>query len=342
MPTTQTVARLEKEVAALKVRNATFQVAEDAPLSRGHSHRRMGCWHFRLRSVLFAVKRGQLTEIRTTENRKLVVARVAQARMVEARGGPGVLSFGQIMDFGPPGIISSVPPAAQRDVLQISEKCSATTDQSARGSTHASVVVQKGCFTTSATACMRSSSDHLFPDFLKVHNQWMSVLKIRLVLGSELRHHCLHCGHGLNATSFIHVNSVPFLSVWNYRFQMMKSCPVTKILTRQEQIYLLDVSKMSEHESWSSIWWTLRRPRQSFARHPKEKRYFFSHEQFQQTLCDPFDCVRGDSASTTGTLDHVGEKMMLSNNKLQEGGMSLPCKKRLTTSTTSFSQLTST
>ena len=35
-------------------------------------------------------------------------------------------------------------------------------------------------------------------------------LKKRLVFGSELRHHCLCCGHGLNATSSIHVNSVPF------------------------------------------------------------------------------------------------------------------------------------
>ena len=31
--------------------------------------------------------------------------------------------------------------------------------------------------------------------------------------GSELRHHCLRCGHGQNVTSFIHVSSVPFLSV---------------------------------------------------------------------------------------------------------------------------------
>ena len=94
-------------------------------------------------------------------------------------------------------------------------------------------------------------------------------LKIRLAFGSELRHHCLRCGHGLNATSFIHVNSVPFLSVWYYRFQMMKSCPVTKNMTPQEQIYLLHGSKWASTKSWSSKWWTLRRLQQSFARHPK-------------------------------------------------------------------------
>ena len=61
--------------------------------------------------------------------------------------------------------------------------------------------------------------------------------------GNDWRHHCLHYGHGPNATSFINVNSVPFLGVWYYRFQMMKSCPVTKNLTPQEQIHLLHGSK---------------------------------------------------------------------------------------------------
>ena len=60
-------------------------------------------------------------------------------------------------------------------------------------------------------------------------------LKIRLVFGSDLRHHCLRCGHGQNATSFIHDNSVPFLSAWNCHFQMMKSCAVTNKLSPQEQ-----------------------------------------------------------------------------------------------------------
>ena len=49
--------------------------------------------------------------------------------------------------------------------------------------------------------------------------------------------------HGLNATSFIHVSSVHFLSVCYYRFQMMNSCPVTKNLTPQEQVYFLHGAK---------------------------------------------------------------------------------------------------
>ena len=68
-------------------------------------------------------------------------------------------------------------------------------------------------------------------------------LKIRLIFGNELKHHCLLYGHGLNAISFIHDNSVPFLSVWSCHFPMMKSFPVTKKLSPQEQITLLRGSR---------------------------------------------------------------------------------------------------
>ena len=46
-------------------------------------------------------------------------------------------------------------------------------------------------------------------------------------------------GHGPNSTSFIHDNPVPFLKVWNFLVQMMKSCAVAKVLSPQEQIILL-------------------------------------------------------------------------------------------------------
>ena len=59
----------------------------------------------------------------------------------------------------------------------------------------------------------------------------------------RMRHHCLRYGHGHNAISFIHDNSVPYLSVWNCHFQMMKSYPVTKKLSPQEQITLLRASR---------------------------------------------------------------------------------------------------
>ena len=56
----------------------------------------------------------------------------------------------------------------------------------------------------------------------------------------------------------------------------------------------------------------------------------------------PDQLCRRDSASTTGTLDTDGGKKMPSNNKLQEGGISLPCRRRPNMLTTSFSRIAST
>ena len=67
-----------------------------------------------------------------------------------------------------------------------------------------------------------------------------------------------------------------------------------------------------------------------------------SHRTVPVNALRPVRLCRGDSASTTGTLDPVGEKKMPSNNNLQEGGISLPCKKPLSTLTTSFWRISST
>ena len=72
-------------------------------------------------------------------------------------------------------------------------------------------------------------------------------LKIRLTFENEFRHHCLHYGHGPNATPFTHDNSVPFLNAWNCHFQVMKSCTATKKLSPQEKITFL-CDKKSHHE----------------------------------------------------------------------------------------------
>ena len=50
-------------------------------------------------------------------------------------------------------------------------------------------------------------------------------------------------GDDLNATSFIHVNSVPFLSVQYCPFPIMGSCAVTKTLVPHVQINLLRGSR---------------------------------------------------------------------------------------------------
>ena len=73
-------------------------------------------------------------------------------------------------------------------------------------------------------------------------------LKIRMLFGKELRHHCLLYGHGPNSTSFITDNSVPFLNAWN--------CPFShgEILSGYEDIVSSGTDqftawvKMSPHE----------------------------------------------------------------------------------------------
>ena len=93
-------------------------------------------------------------------------------------------------------------------------------------------------------------------------------LKIRPTFGNELRHHCLLYCHGPNATSFIPGNSVPFLNAWNCLFQM-KSCAATKILSPQEQIYLLRGSWWALTKSWYRIWLIFKELVQIFANHQK-------------------------------------------------------------------------
>ena len=138
-------------------------------------------------------------------------------------------------------------------------------------------------------------------------------LKIRLIFGNGLRHHCLLHGHGPNATSFIHVNSVPFLSVWNCRSQMMKSCQATKKLTPQERTNLLRGSRWTLTRCWYSIWLMFKK----------------ATADFREASCQqPLTFHRSGSASTIETLCTDVEKKMPSNSKLKAGGISLPCRRR--------------
>ena len=64
-------------------------------------------------------------------------------------------------------------------------------------------------------------------------------LKIRLIFGIELRHHFLLYGDGLNATSFIPDNFVPFLNAWICLSPMKKYCAGTMISSLQNPIISL-------------------------------------------------------------------------------------------------------
>ena len=120
------------------------------------------------------------------------------------------------------------------------------------------------------------STDHRLPWCRSIPLRYLGSLrspKIKRAFGDELRHHCLRCGHDQNVTSFIHVSSVPFLSVWYCRFQMRLSCPATKNSTPQEMIFFTSWAKLSDHEILVQHMETLRRLQQSFARHLKENMF---------------------------------------------------------------------
>ena len=61
-------------------------------------------------------------------------------------------------------------------------------------------------------------------------------LRQSFFFGNDWRHHCLHCGHSPNATSYIRNSSVPFPNAWNCPFRVMQSCQATMILSPQDRI----------------------------------------------------------------------------------------------------------
>ena len=153
-------------------------------------------------------------------------------------------------------------------------------------------------------------------------------LKIRPILGNELRHHCLLYGHGPNATSFIHDNSVPFPNAWNCLFQMMKSCAATKMLSPQEQIISLRGSRWASRDLDPAYGWYSK----NYSRFSRSiTKGDLLHLLTQTVSTNIFllnHVCRRDSASTTGTLGPDVEKKMPSKNRLQGGGISLPCRRR--------------
>ena len=182
---------------------------------------------------------------------------------------------------------------------------------------------------------MVHDTDHRLPGCRSIPLRYLGSLrspKIKRAFGDELRHHCLRCGHDQNVTSFIHVSAAPFPSIWYCRFQMRLSCPATKNSTPQEMIFFTSWAKLSDHEILVQHMEDIEKATAEF-REASERKHVLVNALRPVRLC------KGDSASTTGTLDPVGEKKMPSNNKLQEGGTSLPCRRRPNMLTTSFSRI---
>ena len=153
---------------------------------------------------------------------------------------------------------------------------------------------------------------------------------MKLIFWNEMRHHCLRYGHGLNATSFIHVNSVPdVLELPFSNDETLSGCE--EIVSSGTDPFTAWV-KMSEHEMLVQHMVDIHKATAEFREASERKPATSSHKN---------SCT-GDSAPTTGTLDPDEEKTMLLRNKLQDSGISLPCRRRPTTLTTSFSRIAST
>ena len=101
--------------------------------------------------------------------------------------------------------------------------------------------------------------------------------------------------------------------------------------------------KMSEHEILVQHMVDVQKAFAEFREASERKHATSSHKNSSSKHFATRSIVqRRDLASTVGALDPVGEKKMPSNNNLLECVISLPCKKRLTTLTTSFSRIAST
>ena len=90
---------------------------------------------------------------------------------------------------------------------------------------------------------------------------------------------------------------------------MMNSCPVMKNLIHQEQIYFFTSwVKLSEHEILAQHMVDIQKATAKLREASERKRATFSHKKSSSKHFATVRLCRGDSASTTGTLDPVGEE----------------------------------
>ena len=117
---------------------------------------------------------------------------------------------------------------------------------------------------------------------------------------------------------------------------VMQSCQATKILSPQEQIYLLCGSRWTLTRSWYIIWLMFKKLPQTFARHHKGGLLHLFRQTVSAKHYPIVHLCRSGSASTTGTQGPVAERKTPSKSKSQAGGMSSRCKKQLSMSIMTF------
>ena len=100
--------------------------------------------------------------------------------------------------------------------------------------------------------------------------------------------------------------------------------------------------KMSDHEILVQHVVDIEKATAEFREASERKHATSSHMNSSSERFATVRLCRKDSASTTGTLGPGAEKKMPSKNRLQWGGISLPCRRRPNMLTTSFSRIAST
>ena len=83
-------------------------------------------------------------------------------------------------------------------------------------------------------------------------------------------------------------------------------------------------ARLGEHEILVEHMVDIEKATAEFREASERKHATSSHLKSSENALRPVRLCKGDSASTTGTLDPDGEKKMPSRNKSQEGGISLP------------------
>ena len=154
-------------------------------------------------------------------------------------------------------------------------------------------------------------------------------LATNLTFGKDWRHHCPHCAHRPNATSYIATaQSLP------ERLELPFSSDA--ILSGYEDIVFSGSDhftawvNVSPHEVLVQHMVDIHNVMADFREASERKLLHFLKHIVSRNILLPDQLCRRDSASSSGTLGpDVGGKTHL-RNKLRGSGILLPCKKRLT------------
>ena len=113
-------------------------------------------------------------------------------------------------------------------------------------------------------------------------------------------------------------------------------------LTPQEQTYFTTWVKVSEHEFLVQHMVNIQKATAEFREASERKPATSSHKNSFSKQFATRSIVQRRLSMHNWNPGAVAERKMPSRHEFQEGGISLPCKRRLTTLTTSFSRIAST